>query len=80
MLSIKRAENVTKRIDVFLCRISRYALHTTIRNRVVQGMKTKLSRKEQGVILLQGGEPAHVYSTDAEAVFRCDSAAVQSRT
>jgi hypothetical protein len=24
----------------------------------------------QGVILLQGGGPAHVYSTDAEAVFR----------
>ena len=24
----------------------------------------------QGIILLQGGGPAHMYSTDAEAVFR----------
>lgn len=63
-----------KASDVRVSRVSRYALHTTIRNRVVQGMKTKLSRKEQGIILLQGGEPAHVYSTDAEAVFRCHCA------
>lgn len=55
----------------YVCRVSRHALHSSVRNRVVQGMKSKLPRKEQGVILLQGGGPAHVYSTDAEAVFRC---------
>lgn len=54
-------------------KVSRHALHSSIRNRVVQGMKSKLPRKEQGVILLQGGGPAHVYSTDAEAVFRQES-------
>ena len=54
-----------------LRRISRHALHGAIRARVVQGMKSKLPRKEQGVLVLQGGGPAHVYSTDTEAVFRC---------
>lgn len=54
-------------------KISRHALHGATRARVVQGMKSKLGRRQQGIILLQGGTAFAVHSTDADGVFRQES-------
>ncbi|KAK9839544.1 hypothetical protein WJX81_008524 [Elliptochloris bilobata] len=49
--------------------ISRSKLHQKIRAKVLQRMKEKLG-DELGVILLQGGGPFHIHSTDMEGCFR----------
>lgn len=55
-------------------RIDRAALHGTIRKQFVTKLQAALkgsgSDPAAGVVLVQGGEPFHVNSTDGELLFK----------
>ena len=52
-------------------RISRKRLHSATRQKLIDGMKKAESPDQLGVVLLRGGGPFHIYSTDMEGIFRC---------
>ncbi|KAK9815595.1 hypothetical protein WJX72_006529 [[Myrmecia] bisecta] len=56
-------------------RISRSNLHGKLREKFVKAMLARAggSAEALGVVLLQGGGPAHIYNTDMEGLFRQES-------
>ncbi|CAL5223649.1 g6193 [Coccomyxa viridis] len=52
---------------------SRSELHGPIRAKVREGCRKRLPEAQQGVLLLKGGGPFDLYSTDMEAIFRQES-------
>lgn len=52
------------------CRISRKQLHGKIRAKVVEGMQAALKEGERGVLVVQGGGPMHLYTSDTELLFQ----------
>ncbi|CAL8463429.1 g2963 [Coccomyxa elongata] len=54
-------------------KISRSKLHGGIRSKVLERCRKNLEKEKQGIIVLKGGGPFHVYSTDMEGIFRQES-------
>jgi len=54
-------------------RLDRRAMHGEIRGRAAEAMRQHLGDAPAGVILMQGGGPWTVYSTDMEGIFRQES-------
>ncbi|BDA48705.1 Xaa-Pro dipeptidase [Coccomyxa sp. Obi] len=54
-------------------KISRSKLHGGIRSKVLDRCRKNLDKDKQGIILLKGGGPFHIYSTDMEGIFRQES-------
>eukprot|EP00192_Tetraselmis_astigmatica_P004654 CAMPEP_0117698338 /NCGR_PEP_ID=MMETSP0804-20121206/29707_1 /TAXON_ID=1074897 /ORGANISM="Tetraselmis astigmatica, Strain CCMP880" /LENGTH=495 /DNA_ID=CAMNT_0005512645 /DNA_START=73 /DNA_END=1560 /DNA_ORIENTATION=- len=54
-------------------RLDRAELHTATRKKLVEAMKQALPEDQVGIVLLQGGRPWSIYSTDTESVFRQES-------
>jgi len=53
---------------VALCRVSRQRLHSGTRRKLLEGMRS--ATDQLGVVLMRGGGPFHLYSTDMEGIFR----------
>jgi len=54
-------------------RVNRHELHGTICSKVVAKMRESLPEDKRGIVLLQGGGPWTVYSSDMDSVFRQES-------
>ncbi|KAA6426409.1 MAG: xaa-Pro dipeptidase [Trebouxia sp. A1-2] len=52
-------------------RVSRQRLHSGTRRKLLEGMRS--ATDQLGVVLMRGGGPFHLYSTDMEGIFRQES-------
>ncbi|KAK9917777.1 hypothetical protein WJX75_008067 [Coccomyxa subellipsoidea] len=54
-------------------RISRSKLHSGIQSKILDRCRKSLDTEKQGIIVLKGGGPSHIHSTDMEGIFRQES-------